>query len=109
MLHAQPHAPQIDAHDPTPVLFRTVCGQGQIAGNTGIIKRAVELAVGLDRFADEVFNLARLGHIGLNKYGLPTGILNQADGFLAALNAHVRHNNPGSTARKRERGGPPNA
>ena len=80
-LHAEPYAGQIDRDYAGPILLGTLVGDGECALDTGIVERAIETSVGLNRFRDEALGVGRFGDVGLDEDGGGAGIFQQLDGF----------------------------
>ena len=106
VLHAQPHALQVDANDLRPALFRIVAGLGHAALDAGIVERAVETAVGLDGLPHQGLDLGRLGDIGFDEGGLTACGADEAGRLLAGLNQQVRHHDLRALTGKLQRGRP---
>ena len=98
--HAQPDPRQVNGNDALPVLLRAVNRALRLAGYAGIIMRAVQAAIGLDRRIDQRFYLSRLRDIGLHKDRLPARALNQANRFLPAFDNNIGNDHLGAFTRK---------
>src|SRR3546814_7449763 len=61
VLHAQPHAADVDGDDPVEVLLRLVLDPRDLALDAGVEQGDVDAAEPLDGGGDEAFDLCRVG------------------------------------------------
>ena len=109
VLHTQPHALEIDVDDPVPVLLAAV-QDGRIRGfDAGVVVGDVQPAVFGDDQANHLFDVARLGYVGLDKERFAAGVADEARRFKAALAVHVTRDNFGPCLREGQRRSPANA
>src|SRR3546814_15381473 len=64
VLHAQPHAADVDGDDPVEVLLRLVLDPRDLALDAGVEQGDVDAPEPVDRGGDEAFALCRLGDFG---------------------------------------------
>ena len=79
------------------------CSASDHAFNPGIVAGTVDTAERLDRLLDQRLDILGLRHVGPHEKGLTTRRGNQAHCFLAALDIHVRHRDPGPLGCEHER------
>ena len=67
VLHAQPHAFEVDRDDAVPVVLRAICGRRLLAFDACVVERAIDAAEGFDRAADRRTHVALLRHVAVDE------------------------------------------
>src|SRR5262245_10393937 len=109
VLHAQPHAFEVDSEYPVPMSVSILDGWLDHSLNPSVIKGAVETSVGIDCFLDHGFNLDGFGDISLDKRCLAASSFDQPQRLLATFGDDISYNNLGAFTGEDLRRGATNA
>ena len=96
LAHAQEHAVEVDAHDPSPVVERVVADGEVRAADAGVVDGAVEAPEVLDHGGDHLGHRGLLGDVGLDGTRVAPDLRRHALGRLAG---DVDDRHPGAAGR----------
>ena len=91
VLETERDALQVDGEDAVPFLLVEVGDRMGVGRDRGIVDRAVEPPVALDRRANHGLRVGRLGDVGEAERGRAAVLLDALDGRLAELRVDVAH------------------
>src|SRR5215467_9256774 len=89
VLHAEPDTLEVDGDRVIPVCLGAVGRWSVRPGNTGVVMRIIQSAVGLHDLLNQRFNLSCFRHIGPYKKSISTGLFDYPYGLLTALDKDV--------------------
>ncbi|MNM51504.1 hypothetical protein D3C81_625650 [compost metagenome] len=91
VLHAQPDALDVHAHDGIELRF-TALGQSPLLDlDTGVVVGIIEPPVGGDDLLVQLAHIGLAGHVAGDEQRLAAGVTNQPDGGLAADRIEIGH------------------
>src|SRR5206468_3204966 len=105
VLHAQPHAFEVDVDDAVPDVFRLVGRRHEHAlEDTGVVEGAVEASVAGDGTCERGLDLCAVAHVGVHEARLATFTADGFDGQFTAGRVDIGDDDGGALARH-HRGG----
>ncbi|MNZ84323.1 hypothetical protein D3C78_1030750 [compost metagenome] len=105
MLHAQPHALHVDAHDGVELALLAVGQTTLLDLDAGIVEGIVQAAIGGHGAVHQRLDLGVAGHVAANEGGLAAGSADQLGGRLAARSIDIGNHDLGALTGERQGGG----
>ncbi len=105
MAQPEEYALDVDADDRVEHVLVIFGGMRPFALDAGVVEKAVDRPVGVERRPHISPDLSRFGHVGGNKPGLAALLANDRGGGFATLGVTVDNHEPGAASGKADRGG----